>query len=88
MGVMNGLLWATVVALIAVWWFGDSTIGIVIALAVMINLVVAAFAGATLPIVLRRFKIDPAVAGGVLLTTITDVVGFMSFLGLASIFYA
>ncbi len=88
MGAMNGVLWAAVVAAIAIWWFGDPTIGIVIALAVMINLVVAAFAGATLPIVLRRLKIDPAVAGGVLLTTITDVIGFMSFLGLASLFYA
>ena len=88
MGVMNGVLWATVVAVIAVWWFSDPMIGVIIALAMVINLIAAAFAGATLPIVLRRLNIDPAVAGGVLLTTITDVVGFMSFLGLASIFYA
>ena len=88
MGAMNGVLWAAVVSAIAIWWFGDPTIGIVIALAVMINLVVAALAGATLPILLRRLKIDPAVAGGVLLTTITDVIGFLSFLGLASLFYA
>ncbi len=88
MGVFNGVLWATVVAAIAMWWFKDPTIGIVISLAVMINLIVAALAGATLPQLLRRFNIDPAVAGGVLLTTITDVVGFMSFLGLATVFYA
>lgn len=87
-GLISGLLWASVVALIAVWWFGEATIGIIIALAVIINLLVAALAGSLLPVILRRLTIDPAIAGGVLLTTITDVVGFMAFLGLAAIFYA
>lgn len=87
-GLISGLIWALVVALVAVWWFNDSTIGIVIALAVVINLLVAAIAGASLPMVLRTFGIDPAIAGSVLLTTITDVVGFMAFLGLATLFYA
>ena len=88
MGAFNGLLWALVIAGIATWWFDDQLIGIIIALSIVINLFVAAAAGATLPIILRRMGIDPAVAGSVLLTTITDVVGFMSFLGLASLFYA
>lgn len=87
-GLISGLLWALVVALVATWWFNDTTIGIIIALAVIINLVVAALAGASLPMILRAFGIDPAIAGSVLLTTITDVVGFMAFLGLATIFYA
>ena len=87
-GLISGLLWASVVALIAVWWFGETTIGIIIALAVVINLVVAALAGSLLPGLLHRLNIDPAIAGSVLLTTITDVIGFMAFLGLAAIFYA
>lgn len=87
-GLISGLLWASVVSVIAVWWFGEATIGIIIALAVVINLLAAALAGSLLPIILRRLTIDPAIAGGVLLTTITDVVGFMAFLGLAAIFYA
>jgi magnesium transporter len=59
----------------------------IIAAAIVINLLVAALSGAALPIILKRQRIDPALAGGVILTTITDVVGFFSFLGLASIFY-
>ena len=87
-GLFNGLLWALVVAAVASWWFNDYIIGLIIALAMLINLAVAALAGASLPLILRNLDIDPAVAGGVLLTTITDVVGFMAFLGLATAFYA
>ncbi|WP_207061321.1 magnesium transporter [Motiliproteus sp. SC1-56] len=87
-GTLNGLLWALVVAAAAVLWFNDLTIGLLIALALIINLVVAALAGTALPLVLRAWGIDPALAGGVLLTTITDVVGFLAFLGLATLFYA
>ena len=87
-GLISGLVWAVVVAAVAIWWFNDKTIGIVIALAVVINLVVAAIAGASLPSILRTFGVDPAIAGSVVLTTITDIVGFMAFLGLATLFYA
>jgi magnesium transporter len=87
-GAINGVLWALVVASIASWWFDDMTIGLVIAIALIINLVVAAISGASLPILLKSLHIDPALAGGVILTTITDVVGFCAFLGLATIFYA
>ncbi len=87
-GFINGVIWALVVALVATWWFNDTTIGIIIALAVIINLVAAAIAGASLPMILKRMGIDPAIAGSVLLTTITDVIGFMAFLGLATFFYA
>ena len=85
-GVLNGVLWATVVAAIAYLWFGDPRIGFVIGAAMTINLIVAAGAGFLIPISLRRLGIDPALAGGVVLTTITDVVGYMSFLGLGAAF--
>tara|TARA_R110002111_G_scaffold40948_1_gene76278 strand:+ start:513 stop:1859 length:1347 start_codon:yes stop_codon:yes gene_type:complete len=86
-GLINGAVWAVVVALGAYFVFGDFTLGLVIAMALLINLAVAAFSGATLPRLLQTLNIDPAVAGTVILTTITDVVGFMSFLGLATLFY-
>ena len=84
---LNGMLWAIVVSGLAVLWFSDPKIGVVIAVALLINLVVAALAGTALPYFLKSRNIDPALAGGVILTTITDVVGFLSFLGLASIAY-
>jgi len=85
---INGSLWALVVSCVAIWWFEDFVIGAVIAAAMMINLVAAAIVGASLPIFLKSRNIDPALAGGVLLTTITDVVGFLAFLGLATLAYA
>jgi magnesium transporter len=87
-GLLNGLLWAAVVAVAASLWFDDWTIGIIIAAAMVINLVTAALTGALLPLLMTRMRIDPALAGGVVLTTVTDVVGFVSFLGLATLFYA
>ena len=87
-GMLNGMLWASVVAIAASLWFGDWSLGLIIALAMVINLVTAAFTGAALPLLLKRMKVDPALAGGVVLTTVTDVVGFFSFLGLATWFYA
>ncbi len=85
-GILNGLAWASVVSVIVILWFGNVFLGVIIGLAMIINLIVAAFAGAVIPMGLKRYGIDPAIAGGVLLTTVTDVVGFMTFLGLASIF--
>lgn len=85
-GVFNGLLWAGIVALVAALWFQSTALGLIIGLAMMVNLMIAALAGGLIPITLKRLGIDPAIAGGVLLTTITDVIGFMTFLGLATIF--
>jgi len=85
---LNGLLFALVVAAAAMVWFRDPTIGMVIAMALLINLTVASVVGTLLPLTLKKLKIDPALAGGVILLTITDVVGFLSFLGLATYFYA
>ena len=85
-GVLNGLIWSCVVGLVVYVWFDNSSLGFVIGLAMIINLIIAALAGAMIPFALNRFGIDPAIAGGVILTTVTDVVGFMTFLGLATIF--
>jgi magnesium transporter len=87
LGLMNGALWASVVAVTASLWFDDWNIGLIIAAAMVINLLTAALAGATLPLLMTRINIDPALAGSVVLTTITDVVGFVSFLGLATLYY-
>lgn len=86
-GILNGLLWATVVGIVASVWFNDWTLSLVIAIAIVINLITASLVGALLPLFLNRIGIDPALAGGVILTTVTDVVGFLSFLGLAAFFY-
>ncbi len=85
-GVLNGLFWAVVIAAIAGAWFDDYRISVVIAMAILINLAVAAVSGAVIPLVLRRLGVDPALAGSVVLTTITDVVGFFAFLGLATLY--
>ena len=84
-GLLNGLLWALVVAALSIAWFGNFNIGMIIAFALVVNLVAGALAGAIIPIVLRQIGIDPAIAGGVVLTTVTDVVGIIAFLGLATL---
>jgi magnesium transporter len=83
-GLMNGAVFAVVVGAIAVLWYGQLDLGVVIAFAILINLVAGALAGALVPVVLRRMSIDPALAGGVVLTTVTDVVGIFAFVGLAT----
>lgn len=85
-GILNGLMWAAILAGIAVIWFGEPAIGAIIAAAMVINLFVAGLSGVGVPLMLKRLGVDPALAGGVVLTTVTDVVGFMAFLGLATIF--
>ena len=85
-GFLNGLMWAVVVTLIAILWFSSLRLGLIIGTAVIINLFCAALSGVLIPLLLRRLSIDPALAGGVILTTVTDVVGFSAFLGLATIF--
>jgi magnesium transporter len=82
--VMNGLIWSLVVALIVTAWFHNVEIGAIIAAALIVNLVCAALAGFGIPLALKRIGVDPALAGSVLLTTITDVVGFVAFLGLGT----
>lgn len=84
-GMSNGLVWALVVGLIAHIWFGDAMITLVITLAIFINMSLANLSGVLIPMVLKKLQIDPALSGAVILTTVTDVVGFLSFLGLATL---
>jgi magnesium transporter len=84
-GVLNGAVWAVVVGVVSGLWFQDAQLGLVIALAILINMINAALAGVLVPLTLRRLNIDPALAGGVVLTTFTDVIGFLSFLGLGTL---
>ena len=84
-GGINGIIFALIIGMLSSYWFADYLLGIVIAMAMIINLLIAGMAGILIPITLNKFKVDPALASGVILTTITDVFGFLSFLGLASI---
>ena len=84
-GLWNGLLWAVVVAALSIAWFDNYLIGAIIAFALVVNLLAGALAGAVIPMILRQIGIDPAIAGGVVLTTVTDVVGIIAFLGMASL---
>lgn len=84
-GLLNGVFWAFVVAAVAVAWFGSVNLGIAFGLALVINLLTGAVAGTLLPLALQRLGIDPALAGGVVLTAATDIIGFSAFLGLATL---
>ena len=85
-GILNGLGWAIVISLFAYFWFQDWRIGGIIGAAMIINMVVAAGAGFVIPMTLKRMNVDPALAGGVVLTTVTDVIGYSAFLGLGALF--
>ena len=87
-GGLNGVIWALIIAAVVFAWFRDLELAVIIGVAILINLVVAALAGATIPLSLKRLGIDPALAGGVVLTTVTDVIGFLAFLGLATLVLA
>jgi magnesium transporter len=84
-GALNGLVWALVVAGVAFVWFGSTGIAVTIGSAMIVNLLIAALAGVAIPLLLHQWGIDPALSGAVILTTVTDIVGFLSFLGLASL---
>ncbi len=85
-GLLNGVVWAMIVSLISYLWFGNVELGVIIGAAMLVNLIVAGIAGAAIPILLQKVGVDPALAGGVLLTTVTDVIGFLAFLGLATVY--
>jgi len=84
-GLLNGLVWAVLVATAVALWKGDMAVALIIAGAMFINLSVAGVAGVTIPLIMHKYKIDPALAGGMALTTITDVIGLFSFLGMATL---
>ncbi|OOF11981.1 magnesium transporter [Salinivibrio sp. PR5] len=85
-GLLNGVLWAIVIGLIAGYWFNSWGLGMVIGAAIVANIISAALAGIFLPVILDKLKIDPALSGSVILTTVTDIVGFVAFLGLGTLF--
>ena len=82
--ILNGIIFAIIVAVIAMFWYDDRNLGLVMGAAIVINLLVGAIAGAVIPLLLKRMAIDPALAGGVVLTTVTDVIGIFAFIGLAT----
>jgi magnesium transporter len=84
-GFLNGMIWAILIASVVAIWKQDWMLGGVIAFAMMINMIVAGLSGAILPIIMKKLKIDPALAGSVILTTVTDVVGIFAFLGTATL---
>jgi len=84
-GLINGFIFAILIGTFAWWWFGTESLGVIIGAAMIINLVAGALGGILIPIIIDYFGIDPAVASGAFVTTVTDVVGFLAFLGLASI---
>lgn len=83
-GLVNGVIFAIVMGLVGLAWFGSPMLGVVIAVAMVVNLVVAGLAGTVIPVLLEKTGIDPALASGAFVTTVTDVVGFFAFLGLAA----
>ena len=83
-GILNGIVFSIIVAAIAYYWYGSPGLGLVMGIAIIVNLVAGALAGALIPVILKRMSIDPALAGGVVLTTVTDVIGIFAFIGLAS----
>ncbi|MDP3407950.1 magnesium transporter [Bosea sp. (in: a-proteobacteria)] len=87
-GLINGVGFAVITGCVAALWFGSQGLGVVIAIAMVVNLMAAAVAGVAIPVILDRFEVDPAIASGTFVTTVTDVVGFFSFLGVAAIWLA
>lgn len=83
-GGLNGVIWALVIGAVAVAWFGTPMLGVVIGLAILVNILAAATAGIFVPVLLDKLNIDPALSGSVVLTTVTDIVGFVAFLGLGT----
>ena len=87
-GLLNGLIFAVIIGIVAMAWFANPGIGLVIGLAMIINMLCAALAGILIPLGLDKLKVDPAIASSVFVTTVTDVVGFFGFLGLAAWWFA
>jgi magnesium transporter len=87
-GLINGLAFALLIGVVAAWWFNSTDLGMIIGLAMIFNMICAALAGISIPIILNKLDLDPAIASSVFVTTVTDVVGFFAFLGLAAWWFA
>ena len=86
-GILNGIIFAVISAIIVQLWFQDTTLSLIISISMILNMIVAGLFGILIPITLKKFKIDPAIASSVFVTTITDVIGFLSFLGIGAFFF-
>ncbi len=84
-GGLNGILWAIVIGVVTLWWFENPMLGLVIGLAIIVNIFMAALSGVLIPVLLDKLRIDPALSGSVILTTVTDIAGFVAFLGLGTL---
>lgn len=84
-GGLNGILWAIVIGIVTLWWFESPMLGMVIGLAIIVNIIMAALSGVLIPVLLDKLRIDPALSGSVILTTVTDIAGFVAFLGLGTL---
>ncbi len=86
-GILNGCIFALISAAVVQFWFKDFILSLIISISMVLNMIVAGLFGILVPITLKRFKIDPAIASSVFVTTITDVIGFLSFLGIGAYFF-
>ena len=86
-GILNGIIFAIISAVIVQFWFNDTTLSLIISISMVLNMIVAGLFGILVPITLKKLNIDPAVASSVFVTTITDVIGFLSFLGIGAYFF-
>ena len=86
-GILNGLIFAFISAVIVQIWFNDTTLSLIISISMVLNMIVAGLFGILVPVTLKKMNIDPAIASSVFVTTITDVIGFLSFLGIGAYFF-
>ena len=86
-GILNGIIFAFISALVVYFWFDDLTLSLIISISMILNMIVAGLFGILVPITLKKINIDPAIASSVFVTTITDVIGFLSFLGVGAYFF-
>ena len=86
-GVLNGIIFAVISAIIVQLWFNDTTLSLIISISMILNMIIAGLFGILVPVSLKKMNIDPAIASSVFVTTITDVIGFLSFLGIGAYFF-
>ena len=86
-GILNGIIFAIISAIVVQLWFKDTTLSLIISISMILNMIVAGLFGILVPVSLKKINIDPAIASSVFVTTITDVIGFLSFLGIGAYFF-
>jgi magnesium transporter len=86
-GILNGIIFAVISAIVVQLWFNDSTLSLIISISMILNMIVAGLFGILVPVSLKKMNVDPAIASSVFVTTITDVIGFLSFLGIGAYFF-